>query len=300
LLLCKAIKIRQIFVSSGIDILVLKSTLNISGKIYHLKEPMIMGILNATPDSFYSKSRLNSESERLAQIDKMVSEGADMLDVGGYSTRPGAIEVDEKEEIERILPVIKAISSKYPKIIISVDTFRANVAKRAVEAGAHIINDVSGGSLDDKMFKTVSELQVSYILMHMRGNPQTMSEKTNYVNVTKEVINDLAVKVSSLKKLGVKDVIVDPGFGFAKTAEQSFEMLNNLNHFQMLECPILVGLSRKSMIWKTLNITPEEALIGTVTLNSLALLKGANILRVHDVKPAIELRKLLNKNGLST
>jgi len=297
-LLCKAIKIRQLNVSSRSDILVLKTTLNISGKIFHLKEPIIMGILNATPDSFYSKSRLNSEKEINAHINKMVLEGVDILDVGGYSTRPGAAEISEKEEIERVLPVIEVICSKYPEVIISIDTFRSNVAKRAVEAGAHFINDVSGGSLDSNMFKIVAELQVPYVLMHMRGDPQTMTKKSNYANVTKEVIIDLALKINTIKELGVKDIIVDPGFGFAKTTEQSFELLRNLDLFQSLGFPILAGLSRKSMIWKTLNITPEEALNGTVILNTLALQKGAKILRVHDVKPAVEQRNLLIKNGL--
>ena len=265
-------------------------SINIKGILIDLSELKIMGIINATPDSFYKESRFQRFEEK---IEEMVSNGVDIFDIGGYSTRPGAKDVDINEELKRVIPIIEIIRKKYPEIIISIDTFRASVAKEAIEAGAHIVNDVSGGDLDSDMFQTVAELQVPYILMHMRGNPLTMADKATYGNVTKEVIVELAGKINNLRKIGVKDIIIDPGFGFSKTIEQNFELLNNLELFQIFELPILVGLSRKSMIWKTLSANATAALNGTSVLNTKAAIKKANILRVHDVLEASELRKLL-------
>ena len=246
----------------------------------------MMGILNVTPDSFYANSRLSSTNAVVQKAATMLADGADLLDVGGYSTRPGAAQVSVQEETDRVIPAIEAILQHFPEAVISVDTFRADVAEAAVQAGAAIINDVGGGTLDAAMFETVARLQVPYILMHMRGTPETMSSLTDYDDVVLDVFDDLQHKVAALTRLGVKDIILDPGFGFAKTIDQNFELLNRLDTFRMLELPILAGLSRKSMTYKSLGIDQSEALAGTIALNTFALTKGADILRVHDVKEA--------------
>lgn len=272
-----------------------KYTLNCRGKLLSLEAPLVMGILNLTPDSFYPGSRLNSAEEAVAKAGKMLSDGADILDIGGYSSRPGAADISAQEEQERILPAIQAILQEYPEAILSVDTFRAEVAEAAVNAGAAIINDISGGLLDDAMFETVARLQVPYILMHMRGTPQTMSSLAKYEDVTTEVLDELRVQVAKLQQLGAKDIILDPGFGFAKTVEHNFELLRHLDDLRILDLPLLAGLSRKSMVYKTLGIEQADALTGTIVVNTLALTKGADILRVHDVKEAKQTIILLEK-----
>ena len=267
-------------------------TLNCRGKLIDLSSPKVMGIINITPDSFYDGGKTFSEKEILKQAEKMLSEGTTFLDIGGYSTRPGADEISEAEEIKRVVEAIESILKKFPEALISVDTFRSEVGKKAVEAGAAIVNDVSGGTLDVEMYKTVAKLKVPYILMHMRGTPKTMTKLTDYKNVTVEVLKDLSEKIALARAEGINDIIADPGFGFAKTREQSFQLLNNLELFQNLGAPILAGVSRKSMIYKTLETSAENALNGTTSLNTIALLKGASILRVHDVKEAVECVKL--------
>ena len=271
----------------------MKKWINIAGQLVDFSHPKIMGIVNATPDSFYGKSRVNDSSEIRKLLEQMINDEADIIDVGGYSTRPGASKVSIQEELDRVLPVIEEIKGMSTSVLISIDTFRSEVAKQAVGMGANIINDVSGGNLDDGMFEMVRALDVPYILMHMRGNPQNMMHLNTYEDIVLEVILDLEKKILKLRSLGVRDIIVDPGFGFAKSSEHSLELLNHLDIFKILELPILVGLSRKSMIWRTLGITPEASLNGTAALQTKALLKGGRILRVHDVKEAIELRKLL-------
>lgn len=276
----------------------MKQLINVKGKLMDLGQPKIMGILNTTPDSFYTGSRAGGFSEIKNRVSQMVEEGVDIIDVGGYSTRPKAEEVSVREELGRILPAIEFIGKMYQQIPVSVDTFRTEVAKEAVAAGAAIVNDVSGGNLDDQMFETVTHLQVPYILMHMRGTPATMSSLNQYQDLIVEVIRELEMKINRLSELGVKDIIVDPGFGFAKNVEQNYLMLKHLEQFQVLDRPVLAGLSRKSMIWKKLAIEPEEALNGTSVLNTVALMKKAAILRVHDVKEAVEVRNLLIQNIL--
>lgn len=251
-----------------------------------------MGIINVTPDSFYDGGKTFSEKNILTHTEKMLSEGAKFLDIGGYSTRPNADEISESEEIRRVVEAVEIILKNFPEALISVDTFRSEVAKKAVEAGAAMVNDVSGGTLDSEMFKTVAKLKVPYILMHMRGTPKTMTKLTDYKNVTIEVLKDLAEKITLARAESINDIIVDPGFGFAKTREQSFQLLNNLKLFKNLEVPVLAGVSRKSFIYKTLETSAENALNGTTSLNTIALLKGASILRVHDVKEAVECVKL--------
>jgi dihydropteroate synthase len=270
-------------------------TLNIKGRLIDLSTPLVMGIVNVTPDSFYDGGRYNSDKDLLEKVSQMVTDGASIIDVGGYSTRPGAPDISSGEENERVIPAIRAIRKEFPMLLISIDSFRSEVARAAIGEGADLINDVSGGSLDVEMFKTVAALHVPYILMHMKGNPQNMTKQTDYKDLVKEVIDHLQKKIYSLHELGVKDVIVDPGFGFAKTREQNFELLNQLHLLQILEKPILTGLSRKSMIWKTLSVTPEEALNGTTVLHTIAVAKGATILRVHDVKEAVEVVTLMQR-----
>jgi dihydropteroate synthase len=267
-------------------------TLNVNGKLVDLSTPVVMGIVNITPDSFFKGSRFTTESEILTQTEKMLSEGATFIDVGGYSSRPGAEDISIEQERARVLKAIKVIITKFPQAIISVDTFRSAIAKEAVQEGALLINDISAGELDPKMFETVAALKVPYIAMHMRGTPQTMKGLTAYNNLVKDVVDYFVEKINRLKALSINDVIIDPGFGFAKTVDQNFELLANLNYFKNLDKPILAGLSRKSMIWKTLSITADDALNGTTALNSAALLRGASILRVHDVKEAVEVIKL--------
>ena len=266
-----------------------KYTLQIKGRLVCLDRPQIMGILNLTPDSFFGGSRiLTSKTELIERVTKMVSEGADILDLGSYSTRPGAAEVSIEEEIRRVIPAIEWIAEAFPSVIISVDTFRSKVAEAAVHNGAHLVNDISAGSLDIKMLETVGKLEIPYIAMHMRGNPQTMQKETNYSDILVDILTYFSEKMSLCRKFGIKDVIIDPGFGFAKTVEQNYCLLRNLKYFQTLSLPILVGVSRKSMIYKTLGISSEEALNGTTALHMYALTKGANIMRVHDVKEAKE------------
>ncbi len=264
-----------------------------NGKLLDLSRPTVMGILNITPDSFFSGSRYEPDAQAIIDTTgKMLNEGATFVDVGGYSTRPNAAEISVDEENDRVLPVIEAIIKHFPDTIISIDTFRSNVAREAIKAGAAIINDIAGGNLDADMFQTVADLDAPYILMHSRGNPATMTSLNQYNDVTSDVISELQSKVFELRQLGVKDIIIDPGFGFAKGPKQGFEMMRNLSAFQVLDLPLLVGISRKSIIYKTLNITANEALNGTTALNMIALMNGASILRVHDVKEAVETVKL--------
>jgi dihydropteroate synthase len=253
-----------------------------------------MGILNVTPDSFYDGGRYDSEATILAQAAKMMKDGATFIDVGGYSSRPGAEEVPMSEEIRRISIAVKSIAKNFPEAIISVDTFRSQVANIAVQEGAAMINDISGGEQDPAMLDIVGSLQVPYVVMHMRGDPKTMNQLTNYENLKKDVTDFFHRKIYQLISLGIKDIVVDPGFGFAKTIDQNFRLLNSLDYFKILNKPLLVGLSRKSMIWKTLSTTPEYALNGTNCLNTIALMKGASILRVHDVREASEVCRLFS------
>jgi dihydropteroate synthase len=272
-----------------------KKTLLLKGNLMDLSHPKVMGILNATPDSFYDGGHNADMDKALATVNQMLEDGANIIDVGGYSTKPNASDVSTEDERKRVIPLINNLIQKFPDIVISIDTFRAEIAREAVEAGASIVNDVSGGNLDDQMFETVSKLQVPYILMHMRGTPASMQNLNHYQHLLKDVVFELNEKLKKLRSLQIKDVIIDPGFGFAKSLNQNYEMLNNLSYFHVLECPLLVGLSRKSMIYKLLGIKAKDALNGTTALNMVALLNGANILRVHDVKEAVEAVKLFNK-----
>lgn len=271
-------------------------TINVSGRLIDLAEPHIMGILNITPDSFYSDSRkLTEESIRL-QVRKIVDEGGQMIDLGAYSSRPGADEVSVSEEMERLRKGMKVLREEAPGIPVSIDTFRADVAKMCVEElGADIINDISGGELDSKMFSTVARLSVPYVLMHMKGTPQNMQQEAHYENLMKEIMLYFAEKVQRLRDLGQKDIILDPGYGFAKTIDHNYELLQHQEMLKIFELPILVGLSRKSMVYNLLESTPQQALNGTSVLHTLALLKGANILRVHDVKACAEVIKIVQK-----
>lgn len=269
-----------------------KHTLNCKGKLIFLDEPKIMGILNITPDSFYKNSRTNI-TNLVEKARLMINDGADFLDIGGYSSRPGAIDISEEDELMRVMPAIELLMREFPDTLVSIDTFRSKVAKEAVEAGASLINDITGGDGDDQMFKTVSDLKVPYILMHMRGTPQNMQSKTKYDDLLGEMIYYFSKRINELTEHGVNDIILDPGFGFAKTIEQNYYLLDHLHDLSVLKLPVMVGLSRKSLIWKTLNINPEEALNGTTVLNTIALLNNAKILRVHDVKQAKELINLV-------
>ena len=250
--------------------------------------PLVMGILNVTPDSFYDGGKYVTEIEWLQQAKQMIDEGAELLDIGAYSTRPGAKDVSENEETERLVKVIKSVRKQFPEILISADTFRASVAEKAVESGANLINDISGGTLDKDMFLTIAKLQVPYILMHIQGTPQTMQQNPIYEDVTEDVFTFFGKKLKELKELGISKVILDPGFGFGKTLEHNYQLLKKLNKFNGLNLPVMVGFSRKSMINKLLNIKPENALNGTTVLNTIALQNGVKIIRVHDVKEAKE------------
>ena len=273
-----------------------KLTINCGGELLDLSEPKIMGILNIAPDSFYDGGNYSSKEKILEQVNTMINDGCDIVDIGAYSSRPGAEDITADKELKRLLPVLEIVRTKFPDIIISVDTFRSEVAKKVVgDFSVNIINDISAGELDAKMFETMAELNVPYILMHMQGNPQNMQNNPQYNNVIQELINYFSEKVEKLKLLGVNDLIIDPGFGFGKTVDHNYQILKHLNDFKIFELPILVGLSRKSMINKLLEISPEEALNGTTALNTLALINGANILRVHDVKEAKETIKLTYK-----
>lgn len=269
-----------------------KAIINAGGKLIDLTAPKVMGIINITPDSFYAESRKIAIADVLKQAEKMLADGAAFLDIGAYSSRPGAADISIQEETDRLLPAIEAIVASFPSAVISVDTFRAGVAEAAVMAGAHIINDISGGELDADMFQSVARLQVPYVLMHMKGTPQTMNQLAQYDDVFGEVFDYFVKKIYRLKQLGVHDIILDPGFGFAKKAEHSYALMNRMQEFDVLQLPILVGISRKKMIYGLLNTTAGEALNGTIVLNTIALMKGASILRVHDVKEAVEAVKL--------
>lgn len=268
-------------------------TLNLRGRLYPLNQPQIMGILNVTPDSFYAESRTQTEEAITHRVEQMVTEGADMIDIGAYSSRPGANDVSAEEESNRLRMGLGIVRRLYPEIPISVDTFRADVARMAVEeGGADIINDISGGMMDKNMFRTIARLGVPYILMHMQGTPDTMQTAPHYEDVRREVLLYLAERIDRLNQLGAKDIIIDPGFGFGKTLEHNYELMNHLEDFQELERPLLVGISRKSMIYKLIGGTPQTALNGTTVLNTIALSKGAHILRVHDVSQAVETKRI--------
>jgi len=275
--------------------------INAGGKLIDLSVPKVMGIINITPDSFYQGSRVTGDKEIIETAVKMTEEGADILDIGGYSSRPSAEDITAEEEGRRVLNAIKLIRKELPDAIVSIDTFRVEIAKEAVsDYGAHIINDISGGGADEKMFGVVSKLNVPYIMMHMKGNPRTMQENPEYDDVVAEILLWSGSRIVKLQNAGVKDIILDPGFGFGKTIKHNFEMLDRLGDFAIAGLPVLVGISRKSMIWKSLSVTPSEALNGTSVLHAVALLKGADILRVHDVKEAIQavrLIQMLKKTG---
>ena len=277
----------------------IKTTLNFGGKLFDLSEPIVMGIVNITPDSFYDGGKHHSEQELLANVSQMLDEGAHILDLGAYSSRPGAEHVNEKEEWNRLRPALQLITYHHPEAIISVDTFRASIAKKAIEHGAHIINDISGGNMDEQMFSTVAELDVPYILMHMQGTPQTMQKNPTYKDLMTDVIHELSVKVNQLQSLGVHDIIIDPGLGFGKTLDQNYSLIKHIEEFKILGHPVLIGASRKSMLYKLLDCTPQEALNATTSINTIALLNGANILRVHDVKAAQEAIKIVNQYKIS-
>lgn len=271
-------------------------TINCRGQLIDISTPAVMGIINITPDSFFIGSRFNSEAAILERVGQIVDEGGSMVDVGAYSSRPGAENVSADIELARLLPALKVIRDRYPNLIVSVDTFRAEVAERVVTEGfADIINDISGGEMDGAMFDTVARLKVPYILMHMQGTPDTMQLNPTYRDVVADVSLWLSERVDKLRSMGVNDIIIDPGFGFGKTVEHNYSMLNRLDEFRLFQLPLLVGFSRKSMIYKVLDGDPEGSLNGTTALNTVALLKGANILRVHDVKEAVECVKLVSE-----
>ncbi len=276
-------------------------TINAGGRLLDLQTPVVMGILNATPDSFYAGSRTQTETEIAARVHQIVDEGAGIIDVGAYSSRPGADDVPVEEEMLRLRHALDIVRREAPDAIISVDTFRADVAKMCIEeGGAHIINDISGGTLDKNMFRTVARLRVPYILMHIQGEPHTMQQAPHYDNLEQEVFLFLSQRVDQLRQLGVADIILDPGFGFGKTLAHNYELMNRLEDFREFDLPLLVGISRKSMIYKLLGTTPAEALGGTIALNTIALMKGAHILRVHDVRAAVETVRIVEtmKTGL--
>jgi len=268
-------------------------TLNCKGRLLVIAEPVVMGIINVTPDSFYSGSRKQLMNDIIKLAEKMLYEGATILDIGGQSTRPGSKDLAVDEELKRVLPAIEEICKHFPESFISIDTYHATIAKQAVEAGASIVNDISSGTLDERMIATVASLNVPYIAMHMKGTPETMQEFATYEDVTLEVLDFFIQKTEECRQAGINDVIIDPGFGFAKNIGQNFTLLKKLQVFMMLQKPLLVGLSRKATVYKTLGTTAEEALSGTTVLNTIALQNGANILRVHDVKEAVEAIKLL-------
>lgn len=268
-------------------------SINCKGKLIDLSIPKVMGILNITPDSFYDGGKYSNEKAVIFQVEKMLNEGATFIDVGAYSSRPGAKHISEKEELQRIIPTVKTLVQEFPEIIISTDTFRSNVAKECILNGAAMVNDISAGEMDKNMFTTISQLQVPYLCMHMKGNPQTMQKTPSYNNITKEVLFYFSKKIAQLREKGVNDIISDVGFGFGKTIEHNYELLNNLDLFKNLEVPMLVGFSRKSMLYKPLNISPNDALNATTAVNTIALIKGAAILRVHDIKEAVEAVKIV-------
>ena len=270
-------------------------TVNCKGKLISLESPKIMGILNVTPDSFYDGGKFTEEKALLNQTEKMLQEGATFIDLGAYSSRPGAKDISEEEELRRIEPMVNAILSRFPGVLLSIDTFRSSIARHCLEAGASMINDISGGDLDPQMMKTVAEWKAPYIMMHMKGTPQTMTKQTTYSDLLTDIRFTLSEKIADARKLKINDIILDPGFGFSKTLTQNFKILKHLDLFQIFEVPVLVGLSRKSMIYKTLGTDADNALNGTTALNMYALKQGANILRVHDVKEAKECIQLFNE-----
>ena len=276
-----------------------KTTLNLGGKLFNIDSPLIMGILNLTPDSFYDGGKHQTSNQILLQVEKMLQEGAHIIDVGAYSSRPGALHIDASEEWKRLEKVLKAITHQFPEAIVSVDTFRASIAEKAVQEGATIINDISGGTMDINMFKTIAKLQVPYVLMHMQGTPQTMQNNPTYNDLLEDIIFDLSQKVDALQQAGVHDIIVDPGLGFGKTIEDNYSILKHIHRSQLLGYPVLIGVSRKSMIYKVLENTPQEALNGTTAAHTIALLNGANILRAHDVKAAQEAIKIVHQYKIS-
>ena len=270
-------------------------TINCKGQLIDLSIPKVMGILNVTPNSFFDGGKYNDESQLLIQVEKMINDGATFIDIGAYSSKPGAEFVSEAEELDRIIPVVQLILKHFPEAILSIDTFRSGVAKACIENGAAIINDISAGNLDVAMFDVIAKYNVPYIMMHMRGTPQTMQSMTHYDDIVKEMLFYFSEKVHKARSLGINDLIIDPGFGFAKTIDQNYEVLRKAELFRLLELPLLIGISRKSMIYKPLNTNANEALNGTTVLNTIALTKGASILRVHDVKEAVECIQLWNK-----
>lgn len=273
-------------------------TINCKGQLIDLSIPKVMGILNVTPNSFFDGGKYKNEEEIISQVGKMLSEGATFIDIGAYSSKPSAEFVTETEEIKRIVPVIELILKHFPEALLSIDTFRAEVAKASIESGAAIINDIAAGELDAKMFDVIAAYNVPYIMMHMRGNPQTMQTLTQYDDIVKEMLFYFSEKVKKARSLGINDLILDPGFGFAKTTDQNYEVLQKMELFNSLELPVLAGVSRKSMIYKTLGNSAQEALNGTTVLNTIALTKGAKILRVHDVKEVVECVTLFGKMNL--
>lgn len=268
-------------------------TINCKGNLIDLSTPKVMGVMNLTPDSFYDGGKLTSKKEILLQANKMLKEGATFLDLGAYSSRPGAQFVSEKEEIHRLLPVIKILLDEFPETLLSIDTFRSNVANESIYAGASLINDISAGTLDDHMFKIIAQHQVPYVMMHMRGTPETMMQNTDYRDLTKEVIYYFSERIAKARSFGINDLIVDPGFGFSKTLDQNYELFNDLELFRHLNVPLLIGISRKSMIQKKIKTTAADSLNGTTALHAIAIQKGVSILRVHDVKEAFETINLL-------
>ena len=273
------------------------STINCKGTLIDLSTPKVMGIVNVTPDSFFDGGKLTNSDEIVGQVEKMLQDGATFIDLGGYSSKPGAEFVSETEELNRVVPIVKLLVEKFPDILLSIDTFRSEVAKQTVENGAAIINDISAGLLDEKMLETVAKLQVPYIMMHMKGTPKTMQSLANYDDLLKEMNFYFSERIAKARNFGLNDIIIDPGFGFAKTLEHNYELLHNLELLQFHELPILAGISRKSMIYKTLETSPEDALNGTTFLHAFCLQKGSNILRVHDVKEALECVKLMCRLG---
>mgnify|MGYP000458694527 FL=1 len=269
-------------------------TINYKGQLIDLTKPKVMGILNLTPNSFFDGGKYTNEAEIIAQVGKMLSEGATFIDIGAYSSKPNAEFVSVEEEMARIVPIVELLVQQFPQILISIDTFRSEVAEACILKGAALINDIAAGKLDDTMLNTVAKYNVPYIMMHMRGNPQTMQSLTEYQDVVKEMILYFSERIAAARSLGINDLIIDPGFGFAKTVEQNYEVLQKMELFQQLDLPILAGISRKSMIYKVLNCNASESLNGTTVLNTVSLLKGANILRVHDVKEAVECVTLFN------
>ncbi len=266
-----------------------KNTINVGGELIDFSVPVVMGIVNVTPDSFYDGGKMEDEKVLLAAVEKMINDGATILDIGAVSTRPGADPISTKVELGRLLPAVQAIRNSFPKIPISIDTFRSWVAVRVIdEIGPIIVNDISGGSLDSKMFETIGKMRVPYILSHIQGTPKEMQENPQYDDIIKDISTYFSERIKRLTKFGVLDIIIDPGFGFGKTVEHNYELLNRLDSFKVFQLPVMVGVSRKSMIWKALDSSPEEALNGTTVANTLALMGGADVLRVHDVKEAVE------------